>query len=116
MNTDDKAHIFAAYWSMLAHENAPALIPEYRFINSRKFRFDFAIITDDTRIGIEVDGGQFAYRGGRHASDADREKLNMAAACGWRVFRFSPQQLIADPQGCIDMVCRALGLTPETQS
>jgi very-short-patch-repair endonuclease len=106
--SDDKAALFAAYWSMLAHENAPALTPEYPFAAPRKFRFDFAIVPQ--RIGIEVDGGQFAYRGGRHASDADREKLNMAAACGWRVFRFSPQMLIADPQGCIDLVCRALGL------
>lgn len=114
--SDDKAALFAAYYSMLAHEDAPALLPEYRFINSRKFRFDFAIITGDTRIGIEVDGGQYAYRGGRHATDSDREKLNMAAACGWRVFRFSPQQLTADPQGCIDLVCRALGLSPEVSA
>jgi very-short-patch-repair endonuclease len=112
--SDDKAALFAAYWSMLAHENAPALLPEYRFVNSRKFRFDFAIVTEHTRIGIEVDGGQFAHRGGRHATDADREKLNFAAELGWRVFRYSPQQLTADPQGCIDQVCRALGLLRES--
>jgi very-short-patch-repair endonuclease len=70
----------------------------------RKWRFDFLIGT----VGIEVDGGAFAPGGGRHASDADRDKLNHAAALGFRVLRFSPQQIERDPVGCVALVRRAL--------
>lgn len=113
MNVDDKAHIFEAYFSMLADDNAPAFEREYHFAPGRRFRFDFAFVPQ--RIYVEVDGGQFAYRGGRHSTDADREKLNIAAELGWRGFRYSPQQLIENPQACIDQVCRALGLEVEKE-
>jgi hypothetical protein len=56
----------------------------------------------------EVDGGQFAPRGGRHATDKDREKLNHAAALGYRVVRLSPQQIAREPAACIDVLRRCL--------
>ena len=57
---------------------------------------------------FEVDGGQYSKFGGRHSSDADREKLNIAASLRWLVFRFSPQQLTRDPEGCITLVVQAI--------
>jgi hypothetical protein len=57
---------------------------------------------------IECDGGQFVQGGGRHNTDEDREKLNNAAARGWRVLRFSPQQLASDPHGCVAIIRRCL--------
>jgi hypothetical protein len=46
--------------------------------------------------------------GGRHNGDADREKLNTAAALGWRVLRVTPRDLETDPAGCIELAAAAL--------
>lgn len=65
---------------------------EYRFCE-RKWRFDFAF--PEKKIAVEVEGG--IYSGGRHTRGygfiADMEKYNTAAELGWRVFRFTPQQI-----------------------
>lgn len=114
MNAADTSHLFHAYWSMLAPDDAPALKPEHYFNPGTRHRFDFAI--PNAMVAVEVDGGQYAYRGGRHATDEDRWKLNRAAELGWRVFRFSPQQLNNDPQYCVNQVARAIGLTVEAEA
>lgn len=107
----DKAELFAQAWKLLApHMSAPKR--EYRFHTVRKWRFDFAFV--DSGVAVEVDGGQFAFRGGRHATDADRDKLNTAAAMGWRVFRFSPKQLRVAPIECVELVIIALGRKDST--
>ena len=59
-------------------------------------------------LAIEIDGGQYAPRGGRHNTDADRDKLNMACCLGWRVLRFSGSML-KDPERVCDTVRWALG-------
>jgi len=59
-------------------------------------------------VAVEVDGGQYSKFGGRHSSDADREKLNIAASLRWLVFRFSPDQLKRDPEGCVKLVKQAI--------
>lgn len=79
---------------------------EARFHPSRRWRFDFS--WKAARVAVECDGGQFAHGGGRHATDADRDKLNHAGALGWRVLRFSPQQIARDPAGCVALIRRAL--------
>jgi very-short-patch-repair endonuclease len=81
---------------------------EYQFAKDigRKFRFDFAFPAQ--RLAIECDGGQYAYRGGRHATDADREKLNIAACLHWRVLRFSGSML-RDPKHVCEVVKWGLG-------
>lgn len=90
---------------------APALAEsaeeEHRFHPSRRWRFDFA--WPDARVAVEIDGGQWARGGGRHNRDSDREKLNEAAALGWRVLRFSGQMIDRDPAGCVDALERAMG-------
>jgi very-short-patch-repair endonuclease len=103
----DKAQIFATYWHALAPD-APPPVAEFRFHTGRKYRFDFA--WPDQRLALEVDGGQWAPGGGRHARDTDRAKLNLAAILGWRVMRYSPQMLLEDPAACIVQVRRALEL------
>jgi len=57
---------------------------------------------------VEIDGGQWAPMGGRHNTDADREKLNAAAALGWRVMRFSSSMLSNDPTAVVETVLRGL--------
>lgn len=55
-----------------------------------------------------MDGGQYTKFGGRHSSDKDREKLNIAASLGWLVFRFSPGQLKRNPLECVEIVRKTL--------
>ena len=84
----------------------PAAERESRFHDKRRWRFDWA--WPAAKLAVEIDGGQWVKRGGRHTSDADREKLNAAAVAGWRVLRFSGGMLRRDPAGCIETVRMAL--------
>lgn len=65
---------------------------EMRFHPKRMWRFDYAI--PEHRIAIEIDGGVWKY--GRHNRPkgyiADMEKFNEAAAMGWLVLKFTPEQ------------------------
>ena len=79
---------------------------EYRFHKTRKWRFDWA--WPDSKLAVEIDGGQWMRNGGRHARDSDREKMNEAACYGWRVLRFSGSMLKRDPLGVIGTIRRAL--------
>ncbi len=84
-------------------------MPEYQFaLPERKHSFDYKL--SRRKIGIEIDGGQYMHNGGRHNTDKDRYKHNLAAALGYRVFHFTPQALQSDPVGCINLVLRAVGL------
>lgn len=69
-------------------------LKELQFDAVRKWRFDYAI--PEHRIAIEIDGGVWMDGGGRHTRGSgwikDQEKLNEAAAQGWRVMHFLPQQ------------------------
>jgi hypothetical protein len=105
--SEDKAQAWAYYWHIYAPD-MPRMISEHPFDKhiGRRHRFDWADI--EARVAVEIDGGQFAPGGGRHASDADREKLNIAASLRWLVFRFSPQQLQRDPAHCVALVRTAI--------
>lgn len=63
---------------------------EYRFHAARRWRFDFA--WPEFGIAAEIDGGTMGPRG-RHVRgagfEADAEKMNAAAAAGWKVFRYT---------------------------
>src|SRR5579859_6800715 len=69
---------------------------ELRFCE-RKWKFDFAISGGwNHYVAIEIEGGAFIQ--GRHTRGAgfikDMEKYNHAALLGWRVLRFTPQQVL----------------------
>jgi very-short-patch-repair endonuclease len=72
---------------------APAL--EHKFHDTRLWRFDAA--WPDMQIAVEIEGAIFAR--GRHSRGAgmleDMAKYNEAARLGWRVFRFSTDQVKA---------------------
>lgn len=94
---------FLYYWRIYCPD-APAPICEYRFDESRRWRFDFA--WPDKRVAVEIDGG--AWMNGRHTRgggfEKDLEKLNAAVYLGWRVYRFTPGMLERDSYNLIKMV------------
>ena len=66
---------------------------ELRFAPPRLWRFDWAWV--DQKLALEVQGGLFL--GGRHVRGSallkEHEKLNAAAALGWRVTYCTPKQI-----------------------
>lgn len=71
------------------------LVPEYKFHSSRKWRFDYAI--PDKKIAIECEGGIWMKKS-RHISGkgykGDMEKYNAAVELGWKLLRFTPDELL----------------------
>jgi hypothetical protein len=57
------------------------------------------------KVAVEVDGGKWVPRGGRHTND--REKRNAYAVIGWRVLYFDTDML-EDPDACAQIVRLAL--------
>ena len=105
MVTTDTAHEFG-YLLALVAPDLPKPCTEWRFDKARKWRFDFA--WPEQHVAVEVNGGRYAFAGGRHASDGDHEKMRRAAALGWRVLPVSPQALRDDPGGVMQDVREAL--------
>lgn len=79
--------------SMCRAAGLPEPIPEYRFHQLRRWRFDFAWPLH--MVAVEVEGGIWTQ--GRHTRGpgvlADMEKYNAAVLAGWRVLRYAPQTL-----------------------
>ena len=97
------------YWIRCLYPNlTKILVREHRFCE-RKFRFDFAFV--DEKIAIECDGGTHLIKTktgklvpGRHSSDKDYEKRNIAAINGWKMLAFTSKQIKNDPKGCVDTI------------
>ena len=70
-------------------------LAEFQFAKPRRWRFDYALVTQ--QIAIEIEGG--AHSNGRHTRGSgficDMEKYNRAIVLGWRVLRYTPQQFDA---------------------
>ena len=66
---------------------------EYRFDSERKYRFDFALLSE--RIAVEIEGGLWVTSRHRTGSgyQQDMHKYNLAASLGWWVYRFSYEDL-----------------------
>ncbi len=81
-------------------QGLPRAVAEHRFHPDRKWRFDYAFGVGDRseklgveiKIAVEVQGG--IWTKGRHTRGAalvkEWEKLNTAAAMGWRVLFVAP--------------------------
>lgn len=76
---------------MRAHKLAPE--PEFKFHDTRKWRFDFAFPNE--KVAVEVEGGTWVS--GRHNRGdgfvRDTEKYNAAAVLGWCVLRFTDKAI-----------------------
>lgn len=81
------------FLALLRARGLPQPHQEYRFHDSRLWRFDYAFPA--WNLAIEVDGGLFVR--GAHVRGArilkTHEKLNAAAAMGWRILYTTPDRL-----------------------
>ena len=81
---------FARLW---VAAGGPALVQEFRFEPTRRWRADFAWV--DAKILIEIEGG--IWNRGRHLTPkgfaADAEKYLTATLNGWSVIRLVDNQL-----------------------
>lgn len=79
-----------------AKKNRIELVAEYKFHPTRKWRFDFANVSE--KIAIEIEGG--IYSQGRHTRGSgfrnDTIKYNQATILGWRVLRYCSIKDIVD--------------------
>lgn len=81
---------------------------QYRFHDTRKWRFDFAWPAQ--RVACEV-SGETAHAHWRNMTK-DAEKANAAVLGGWKVLTFTGSMVDSDPAGCVDVVKAALGVDP----
>lgn len=69
---------------------------EHRFVETRKFRFDFAF--PEQKLALEKEGGIWRKGGGAHSHPMnivrDIEKYNLASSLGWRILRVPPEKLL----------------------
>ena len=69
-------------------------LKEFRFAPPRRWKFDYLL--KDGRTAIEIEGGLYVQ--GRHTRgagyQADLEKYNEATKMGFRVYRFSTQDVL----------------------
>lgn len=100
--TDGLTRKFDDMWWQLG---GPELVREFRFHDTRRWRFDYA--HPSSKVAIEINGG--VWSSGRHTRGrgylADREKVNAATALGWRVFELGTGQVTAQAvQEIIDCI------------
>lgn len=74
----------------------PLPVEEYRFDDSRKWRFDYAWV--ERGIALEIEGGTRSVPGGgrhqRHKGyQNDCRKYNRATLSGWKVLRFTSEMI-----------------------
>ena len=90
----------------------PPLEREYRFHPTRKWRADFS--HPESRTLIEIEGGIFMRKGGRHNRGGgyakDAEKYLEAAMHGWTVLRLTEKQLEI---GLIEKIVGWINTLPE---
>jgi len=97
---------FAQLWRRFGNGMEP--VREYKFIEGRKFKADFA--WPHKNLVVEIDGGQWSK--GSHNTglgkrrDAERDRL--AVLAGWRIMRFVNNDLEQRPIQCCEEVTRAL--------
>jgi hypothetical protein len=82
------------FFTLLKLNNIEVPTPEYKFHNTRKWRFDYCWI--DKKIALEVEGG--VWTNGRHTRGSgfikDMEKYNNAALLGYRIIKCTPTSLM----------------------
>lgn len=104
---------FAYYWRILGSPDFE-YVEQHRFHPTRKWRLDFS--WEKQMVAAEIDGGTWLSKHGKKGGHTtgvgyqkDCEKANAAVTLGWRVFRFTPSMLDANPSLCINQILEVLG-------
>jgi very-short-patch-repair endonuclease len=94
---EDREQTWPVFEAMLRANRLPAPCYGFRFNAERKWRFDMAF--PQHRVALEVDGGIWRKDRGAHGRPQnilrDMEKINAAQLAGWKVLRYTPEQLPA---------------------
>lgn len=84
------------FQTILKQNKLPIPEKEYKFYPTRRWRFDYAFV--ENKIAIEQEGG--VWTGGRHTRGTgfikDMEKYNCATILGWKVLRYTPDQMLTN--------------------
>ena len=88
---------------------------QYKYVTNRRFSADFAFPLE--KLIVEVDGGIYTRRahGSVTGIIADMNRSNLAAQNGFRVMRFTPQEILKDPEGVINQIKEALEFNKDKQ-
>lgn len=88
-NTQQLTDLFTA---LVKADLKATCVKEFKFHPTRKWRFDYAL--PEYKVAVEIDGGVWTQ--GRHTRPQgyinDLEKFNEAAAMGWLILKFTPQE------------------------
>lgn len=106
MSLNDKKHLLLYYMRIITPFLPEPPEMEFKFLDDRKFRFDYAY--PDIQVGIEVDGGAFAYGGGRHKGGSDYEKFLLAQIDGWAVYAVRTVDLESNPAYWLQLLTELL--------
>ena len=100
----DLADTFERLWLRFGPHEKYILVREYRFCPPRRWRFDCC--WPNYNVAVELEGG--VWTRGRHTRPAgyqkDIEKYNTATALGYRVLRFTANDLEQSPMQTIERV------------
>lgn len=97
--------------ALLNEEGIPH-VREFKFLGDRRFRFDFALFHCTQKIAAEIEGGIFSN--GRHTRGKgyqnDCEKYSLAAVHGWRILRFTTQDILKRPKYVMRLIKQICGM------
>lgn len=103
----DLRDAFLQLWRRLGPD-IPPHPKEYRFHPTRRWRFDVA--WPEHKVAVELEGG--VWTRGRHTRGKgycrDMEKYNAATELGWRLLRFTANDLEYSPMQVIEQVTALL--------
>lgn len=96
---------FALLWRAIGGK---PFVTEHRFDPERRWRFDVA--WPDERVAVELEGG--TWLSGRHTQaqgfQGDCDKYNRAVELGWRVLRYTTNDVRQRSAEMLDQVTRVL--------
>lgn len=111
----DGADVLQATARQLTHSDDPALAHAAQVVASlerdrpfQTFKIDLAFVDEDRGIWLafEINGGYSAPRGGKHATERDREKVWELQQAGYKVREFTSTRCTRDPIGVMQAIAR----------
>jgi superfamily II DNA or RNA helicase/very-short-patch-repair endonuclease len=83
-------------------------------LNERSYRIDYAILGNEIKIAVELDG--FEFHGSRQAFSYDRLRQNDLQAAGWTILRFSYDSVRRETARCVEQLQAVLLLDPKLKN